>query len=132
MKLNKYRITTSVLVVFEIIMFIILFVIMVNYRIDSEATLAAQLFNISSNLLELNNSIVVALIIAMIIGNSFNIKGRRMKLGAKNAWLFIVVNSIIMAIHPLFGIYGIVVVIPAFLVNLIKISLTLHNSLQVF
>lgn len=113
------------IVAIELFVFMVLCFIVNYFHLVKNAEMVEKMTSLSENLFELNGSIVIALIIAMVMGDAFIDKGRKMKRIARGVWIVIILNSLVLASYPIWGIYGVAVVVSAFLANIIRISYSL-------
>lgn len=76
---------------------------------------------VSQNCFDLNSALVIAFIMSLILGGSFQYRGRKLPLIAKNAVYLIAFNSIALLISPMLDNYSIVIAIPALYGNAQKV-----------
>ena len=86
---------------------------------------------INDKCFELNLSLVVAFLISLIIGKAFKYKDRNMKRIARNSTILFLTNSIIMIAYVWLGYYGIAIIIPALVGNVMKFWDIPKNILEV-
>lgn len=116
-----------VIISIEIFTFMVLCFIVNYFHLAKNAEMVGKMTSLSENLFELNGSIVIALIIAMVMGDAFIDKGRKMKRIARGVWIVIILNSLVLASYPIWGVYGVAVAVSAFLANIIRISYSLKT-----
>ncbi len=75
----------------------------------------------SQNCFDLNNALVIAFIISLILDGSFQYKGRKLPLIAKHAVYLVAFNSIILLLSPILNNYSIAIAFPALCGNAQKV-----------
>lgn len=76
---------------------------------------------INQNCIDLNAALVIAFIMSLILDGSFQHKGRKLPLIAKNAVYLIAFNSAILLLSPILNNYSIAIAIPTLYGNAQKV-----------
>ncbi len=75
----------------------------------------------SQNCFDLNNALVIAFIMSLILDGSFQYKGRKLPLIAKHAVYLVAFNSVVLLLSPILNNYSIVIAFPALFGNAQKV-----------
>lgn len=91
------------------------------YTLDIPIITLQSVAQISQNCSDLNAALVIAFIMSLILDGSFQYKGRKLPLIAKNAVYLVAFNSVILLISPALNNYSAIIAIPALYGNAQKV-----------
>lgn len=116
---NNRKIIIKEIAIFLIVASIIF--ILQNIQDIEALSNEVKIQNFLQSCFDLNLAIAIASLVALMIEKKVQVKGRQLKRITCNSLLIIFFNSLIMASHNLFGIYGLPIVAATLYGNVIKI-----------